>query len=141
MRNKWCFEKAKLFEIEVVERNRKKWQEFRVMRKEDEAPRQGLVRQGRKRRVPQQEEKTVGCHTICTSSIFQQWPLKSVFGLLATDFHGIQQKAEAMTRNRGTSAISLALEAVRSAKLLAYQRGWRKVVIRSDVQEIVTMLQ
>lgn len=35
----------------------------------------------------------------------------------------------------------LALEAVRSAQLLAYQNGWKKIIIRNDVQEMVTALQ
>lgn len=63
----------------------------------------------------------VGYYTFYTSAIFQQWPHKSSFGILATDDQGTPQQAKAMVHNEGGSKWRLALEAVRAAQLLAYQ--------------------
>lgn len=76
-----------------------------------------------------------------TSAIFQQWPHTSSFGIIATDDHSTPQIAKAMVRRGSRSRLRLALEAVRAAQLLVYQNRWEKIIIWSDVKEMVTALQ
>lgn len=141
MRNKWCFEKETITEMEVVERSRIEWLEFSSLHKEEKEARQKPNCLGDARGVAPQGELMVGYHTIYTSSIFQKWPLKSGFGLLAIDGNRNQQPAKVWLRQGGLDAGSLALEVVRSAQLLAHQRGWTKIIIRNDIHEIVNGLQ
>lgn len=54
---------------------------------------------------------------------FSAMATKIHFGLLATDHYGNKQQANAIVGKGGTNATRLALEAVRPAQLLAYQRG------------------
>lgn len=86
------------------------------------------------------QPRLVGSPQLDTNSISRMQPPKTATGILAYDHQGKLLHAKAQVGTICKDAKHLALEAIRAAQLLAFQLGWKMVVIRNDVQEIVSML-
>lgn len=141
MRNQWLFNAAYTSEKEVADRGVREWQEYQDALLMSSPPQH-------QRDLPSHsstdhlagQSLLVGYHTLVTSSITRRQSHKSSAGILATDHHGFPLQAQVNNWQHMKDFKCLAIEAIRDAQLLAYQTGWRKVIIQSDVQEIVAKI-
>lgn len=141
MRNEWFFNGNKLPEYQVIERAHFEWTEFRTIQEEAAQLQLERTHQAKQVQVPQQIQQIVGYYIISTSSIFQHLPRNSSVGILAWNPQHQIQHASATIKSGAGSPRILALEAIRSAQLLAYQSEWKKVIIQTDAKEIIRMIQ
>lgn len=141
MRNQWIFNASQLSEIEVVNRAVSDWQEYREMLPHQKArpPLHHTTPQPRPISSLSQPP-VVGSCTLATSSIFKRHSPQTTTGIIAFGPHGKPQHAKVNVWLDKKDLNRLALEAVRDAQLLAYQFGWRKVIIQNDVHDVVDML-
>lgn len=79
-------------------------------------------------------------YSLSTSSIFQRQPKSSSVGIIARDDQQSVVHAQTLVFSDSHDAKCLALEAIRSAQLLAYNRGWQNISIAIDIEEIFRLV-
>lgn len=141
MRNQWCFNNVEVSAVEVVDKVLRGWSEFQECRSREQKETNLQSRQVDTQAAGNQQLfNLVGYFTVDTSSNYLRQSNGALFVVLVKDSQGTFQLAQAVRREGRWSGLSLAMEAVRTAQLVAYQMGVKKVIIRSEFQEIVDML-
>lgn len=94
----WWFRGSQIPALEIVERSRDEWMEFKEFQKRKWVAGQQKKPSDQQQLASQPVDNLVGYYTLYTSAIFQPWPLNSSFGILATNHQKLSQQAKAMIK-------------------------------------------